>query len=584
MPSIPIYNARQVDEEQTRMPMASTPDVSSGARAVAGGLAKASDAMTAVAERDAQTQAWDTQAKINQDYVAWEAGARKAAQGANAKGYSAAVAAWWEEAKTKYAEGVTPMAQRLISRQLAAARNTSLESALGYENQQLDIGERSALEANISALTNQAITAGPDKARVYTDQAAEALRAYGAKKGLDPAPGVLKMTTGVHENIINHLMQTDAKAAQTYFTNHADEIEASRHDAITEKLNHVSAVQDGSNTADELWQQNVKGKDFNQPVNLFEMEAAARKQYANDPTRAQATISALRERKAAWDATQNEFNASNVNGVYAMLDSGTPMSKVQATPAWQALPAVERDKIMYQREAREAAREQRAAAAEGRALAAEQRKDRMLLMTNADKYLEATDPTKLSAMSRTQVQALRSTFGFAATEQLLNRYDNLIKSPHDLTEAKMDDDSFKRIASDFELNAYQPRSQLEKEQLGDLKYRVERLIAAAQTKKGGKLGEDEKEQLMRDEMARTVKVDPGWLSSNKDVPVIRLQGDQVQQVIVPDDERAKIVTALQTKYKQNPNNPLYAPTPENVRRLYLLAKSRSAPLIPPAKQ
>lgn len=584
MPRIPIYNERRVDEAPLRTQQVGVPDVSSGSRAIAGGLEKLGSALDTIAERDAQTQAWDTHAKITQDFVSWEAEARKNAQGVNAKGYSTAVAQWWEDAKTKYGDGLSAPAKLMIGRQLSTSRNAALESAGGYENQQLDIGERSALEANVSALTNQAIAAGPDKVNVYTDQAAAALRVYGAKKGLDSTPSVLRMTTGVHENIINTLMQTDAKAAQTYFTTHAAEIEAGRHDAISSRLNQVSAVQDGSATADELWKASVNGKDFNQPVNLFDMEAEARKKYSNDPTRAQATVAALRERKAAWDASQNELNAGNVNNVYKMIDAGVGLSRVRATPAWQALPAKEQDAILVQQEQRAAARESRAAAAENRAFTAEQRQDRQLLMTNSDKYLDATDPTKLASMTRTQVQALRSTFGFAATEQLLNRYDSLVKSPHDLTEAKMDDDSFKRIANDFELNAYSPKTTEEKQQLGDLKYRVERLISAAQMKKGGKLNEDEKEVLMRGEMARTVTVDPGFFSSNKDVPVIRLQGGQVEQVVVPEDEHAKIVSALQAKYKTNPNNPQYAPTPENVRRLYLLAKSRSAPLIPPAKQ
>ena len=128
---------------------------------------------------------------------------------------------------------------------------------------------------------------------------------------------------------------------------------------------------------------------------------------------------------------------------------------------------------------------------------------------------------------------------------------------------------------------YGQQSKTDKEQIGDLKFRVERVIAMAQQKKGAKLTEDEKETLMRGEMSRTVTV-PGWFSDSS-VPVIQLTPEQAAKVKVPDEERGKIVQALQTKYKQNPNNPLFAPTEDNVRRLYLQARSRSAPLIPPAK-
>lgn len=590
MPTIPIYNGPQVREQALRPVQGQAADVSSGYRALGAGLEKVSDEAFRFVERDAQTQAWKAQAQINDEFTKWDAQARQGAQGDNAKGYAQSVEKWWEDAREKYAGQLPPMAREMIGRQLAATRQAALDSAFKYQDQQLDIGERSALQGNVVALTQSAVKAGPDKATVYLDQAAAAMRAYGKKKGIDVEPDVLKTTTGVHTTLINQLMQSDPKAAELYFNTHKDAILPDKWDNISDQINKVSAVADGSAKADELWGTFTAGKDYNQPVDLFGMEAEARKAFANDPTRQAATIQALRERKAAWDASQQEFNAGNTNIVFDMLDRRVPLSKVMQTPAWQALPGAERDKIEYQlesraaaRESRAAARESRAAASENRAFVAEQRRDRQLLMTNADAYLAATDPQKLASMTRPQVQALRSTFGFEATQHLLQRYDSLLKSPGDLTEAKMDEDSFKRVAKDFGLNAYAPKGEEEKAQLGDLKFRTERLIAAAQAKKGSKLTEGEKEEVLRQEFGRTVTVDPGWFSTNQEVPVIRLDGKQARRVVVPVDDRAKIVQALQTRYKANPNNPLFAPTEENVRRLYLLNKSRAANLIPPAK-
>ena len=579
MPRVPTYD-NTVQETALQTPQTSAPDVSSGYRAMGEGLNQVSDAAFRFEERNAQTDAWNTQAEINKDFLAWNAERKKLAQGANAKGYVDDVNKWWDDARDKYASKLSPMAQRMIGKQLAVSRVSALESATSYQEQQLNIGEQSALEASTASLIGQAVAAGPTKANAYLDQVKANLTAWGAKKGLDPAPAVLKATTGAHMTIINQMMQNDPKGAEEYFNANKDAIEPTQWDNVTEKLNRVSAVKDGSDAADQIWAESVKG-DYNTPVDLFSMEKQARDKYKDDPTRQAAAISALRERKAAWDQSQNEFNAGNTNTVYQMLDGGMGLSRVRQTPQWQALPGHVQDQILYQQEQRANVREQRAAAAENRAYNAELRQDRMLLRQNADQYMDYTDPTKLASMSRTQVQALRPLFGVEATQHLLDRYDSLAKSPKDITEAKMDEDSFKRIANDFGLNVYGQQSKTDKEQIGDLKFRVERVIAMAQQKKGAKLTEDEKETLMRGEMSRTVTV-PGWFSDSS-VPVIQLTPEQAAKVKVPDEERGKIVQALQTKYKQNPNNPLFAPTEDNVRRLYLQARSRSAPLIPPAK-
>ena len=48
---------------------------------------------------------------------------------------------------------------------------------------------------------------------------------------------------------------------------------------------------------------------------------------------------------------------------------------------------------------------------------------------------------------------------------------------------------------------------------------------------------------------------------------------------MPAPDTRALEAALAAMRAQQPNNPMYAPTDENVRRLYLMSKSRAGALI-----
>jgi len=339
----------------------------------------------------------------------------------------------------------------------------------------------------------------------------------------------------------------------------------------------VSSLTDGENAAEDIWAKTVK-PGYNNPVDLAAMEKQVREQFKNDPTRQKAGIAALRERKQAWDESQKEFNAANTNGVYAILDSpGGSLSKAKKSEAWAALPAIERDRIEAQQESRAATQETREAARSNRMLANEQRNDRRLLMTNAEGYLAATDPESLVKKTRAQVQAMRTDFGFEATQNLLNRWDALQK-PGAIAEAKMDTDEFNHIADRLKLNPYGANTVTQKSALGDLKFRVERLIDQRQRQEKRTLSRQEKADLMAEEMTRKVTVDAGIFSFEREVPVIQLSSRDLANVVVPEASRAMLVSEMQQLYAIG-ENPLYEPTEINLKRYLATKKSAAAPLI-----
>lgn len=582
MPQVPTYDGPRLRTEALRPVFGNAPDVSSGLQALGRAVGQVGEVVDRQVMRDAETEAWQAQAKIADEFDKWDTAERQRAQGANARDYRAKVDAWWAETQKTYGATLSPLAQRAIGKSLAAVRNSTLKSAGDYETQQLELGARSALDATVNSLVKQAIKAGPDGGAPIVTQAAEQVRSFYNQRGLDGASAALKVTTGAHVTVINQLMQRDPKAAELYFNTHKEQIDPTSWDDIGGRLNQVSAVTDGEAKATELWAATVKPGDYKNPVDLFALEKQAREAFPNDPTRQRAAIQSLREMTTAWNKSQQEMGAANTNSVYGMLDQGVPLTRVMRSKQWNDLPEPQQRQIRLQLEQEAAARESRAAASEQRALAAEQRRERALLMTNSGKYLEYTDPTKLAGMSRVEVQALRSEFGFEATKHLLDRWDT-IQKPGKVAEARMDTEDFNRVARDLlGYDQYTARTPQKKSDLGDLKYRVEQVIDMAQRQKGKELTRDEKAVLMKEEMARTVTVG-NFLLPNETVPVIQLTPDQVKKVVVPTADRTQIIEALKTMSARDPKNPLYAPTEDNVRRLYLANRSRAAALIPAPK-
>ena len=579
MPRVPTYDGPQARTAPLGASSLPTPDVTSSTRAVAQGMDAAAGALDRLAERQDQDAAWRAQAKINEDWMRFESEARKTLQGQNAAGYADKVKEWWGKASQDYGSALTPSQQKLISKPLMSAMQTAMKGALDFENTELERSRLQALDGALAGEISRGAAGGPSAAAVSVKNVEEMIRQYGASTGKPVEwvnQQVLQRTTALHASVISTLMQKDPKAAEQYFEANKGQIDGTRHDDIGSKINAVSAAADGDALADKLWQAGVKP---GAPVELDKLEAAAREEFKNDPTRQKHAIQGLRERMQAFEKARAEREAAGVNSVYKMLDGGVPMSRVQRTPEWQMLDGKSQDQILYQQEQRAAARESRAAAAENRALAAEARRDKQLLLTNAEAYLRYSDPNVLAGMSRQQVEATRATFGFDGAQHLLSRWDALQK-PGAISEARMDQEDFNHIADQMGLKPYDSsKSENAKRALGELKYRMEQLIDATQQATKKPMTREEKNALMRGEMARTVTVNPTfWFSS--EVPVIQLDKKQVKDVVVPQGDREQISQALKAMYERSGGAAIYAPTEENVRRLYLMNNSRAAALLP----
>lgn len=580
MPTVPLSSGPRVDSAPLQGGYLQPVDTGANGRQLAGIANDIADGLHKEQVRDAQDQAWRTQADINTAWVQWNAKESEASRGANAKGYAERVQQWWQDAGQAYGKDLNPVAKRMVSRSLLQAQVSALDGASRHENQELDRSRAEALDGSLQAEVSRGAAGGPTVAAGAVGIIQKNLREFAAATGKPQewvAANEMKYTTALHANVIAGLIQVDPTKAQEYFTANKGQIDGTRHDEIGKTINQTSAVNDGDKAAGQVWA-STGPRTYNDPVQLDRMESQLRELYPNDAPRRQAAIAALRERAAAHNAAQAETNAGNTNAVYALLDGGRPMAQVMRMPQWLALPATEQHKITLQRESEAAARESRAAAAEQREYTREQRKERQLLLSNGDAYLRYSDPDVLARMTRPQVEAMRSVFGFEGAQHLLSRYDALQK-PGAIAEARMDKQDFEHVAETMGLDPFNAKTPEKKKALGELQYRVEQLINVAQQSKKQALTRDEKMALMQGELARQVTVNPGWFSFEKQVPVIQLSPDDARRVVVPDAEKAKISDALKAMYATDPKNPDYAPTEDNVRRLYLARQSRAAGLI-----
>lgn len=599
MPSIPQYGGPQVQQraaggEQFSMPRA--PDVGGAqAQRIGQGIEKVGDAVSAImgdmqaranATRhdDATNQLVD--AATSYRIEALQLKGKNALERPDGKSLPDEYGEKFDQERDRIAETLGNDAQRAAFKSTAAKLSTQFRAALAsHMVQQQEAYTDDTYKGTLDTAANQgALLYGDAETRQQSrDVIRRAVENQAQVKGWDDKTRedeFQRAISPMHAGIIQSLVKGGRAAdAQSYYDANSAEMSIQSRAALQGVLHEAVAAQKSDAAVEDVWNQ-VGPKSANDPVRVFDMEQALHDKFKDDPDALKRAVSDLRSKAQGFNAQQAELKAGNISAVWQLIDAGTGLSAVQRSDAWLAMDGADRHKIREALEAEAATRESRAAAAANRRAADASRQlsqmqvaERMEYMRNGDKYLTATDPEVLKSMSRAQVEALRSDFGMEPTQHLLQKWDTLQK-PGKLVEAKIDKDDFNQIADEMGLHPFKAtRSEDDKRALGTLQFRVEQLIDSEQAKAGKPLDRQAKADLMRKELARAVTVDGGWFGRDKQVPVIGLSANQAQSVVIPDADRRQIVAALRANYQQNPNNPAYAPTEANVRRLYLLKAS-----------
>ena len=414
------------------------------------------------------------------------------------------------------------------------------------------------------------------------DQSRNAIKASVAEEGrlrgwsakMVEAATVEQLSKG-HEAVVSMALQAGkTEYADTYLKQINAELTDTARLKLTGQVKSVDVLVRGDKAADETWAA-MAPKDANDPVRIYDMEKALRDKYQGEPQLRDAALKSLKDRAATFNAQQSELNAGGINKVYGMIDAGMPLSRVQASPAWLALPEAKRHEITKGLESEAATRASRAASISARELSELTRKDRMSLLTNSADYLHDSDPDVLTGKSRTEVEAMRTKYGFEGTQQLLQRFD-LLQNKDAKLQARIDDTAFKAIVKDtLDIDPYGKLSSESKGMLGNLKTRVDSMLQTEAQRLRRPLTTEEKSELMRNEAAKTVTVN-GWIW-NSDKPAAALTPADAGNVVIPADKKTKLIADMQKAYQATGDKD-YAPTTANLNRLYLKGVSPIAGL------
>ena len=381
-----------------------------------------------------------------------------------------------------------------------------------------------------------------------------------------------KAMSNAHSDVVGKMLSSKLiPDAKDYMAAHAAEMDGKTYNALQEKVKVFDTAQAGIDMANDIWSR-MGPKGMNDPVKLADMEKEVLRAFPTDPDKATATRNQIRTMTEAHNKQQAEVNADNINSVMDMVASGRSLTQIKTTDAWMSLPGKDRLSIQEHVNNLAVQAEQRAAARESRAFTRMQRDDYMQERKTAGAYYTYNDPAVLEGMTRNQVQALLPVLGEKHTGILLNQWDSLQNKQGKLT-ARMETEQFNSLADQFDLHPYKNnKTEEEKQRLGYVHSRVNEAIQAVQADSRMPLQPEQKEAIMRDVMARTVKEKTGWwiFGSEKTVPAAQATPDD--NVIVPQADKAKIIDALKQLYKEFPENPDYAPTERNIRSLYLRKK------------
>ena len=367
-----------------------------------------------------------------------------------------------------------------------------------------------------------------------------------------------------HMNVVKSMLEKeDPDGASVYFKEYSKQMSGVQVADAQKMLNLADNAKVAITTSNQLW--NTLGpKFYNDPVDIYKMEQKAREMYPDSPTKSAAIITELRNRKAAFDSSESEFVSANVNSVGKLMLLGKTINQIKASPEFNALPGSkqnelsnfinDRSHMLWARSGEDLIRLERETARK-----------------NIAAYFEYTDPNKIVSMKRDEVAALFPKLGIEHTANLLQRWDTLQNKDALLT-SKMDAEQFNALANQFNLNPFEPKkSESQKAELGTLHNNINGLLEQAAKEKRQPLTRDEKENIMRKEMAKTVTIGGmlpfGWSDSSK--PIAQLSDEERRKVVIPPVERQLISAKMAERFKVS-QDPLFAPTEDNLRNWYLV--------------
>lgn len=313
MPQVPVYGDRQVRTEPLRPVAQQTPDVSSGAVALARGLGVVAEVADQIDLRDAQAKAFDTEAKITSEWLKWDGSARQKYRGQNVDGYGPAAEAWWKSAAETYGKDLDPRAKTLVSKSLTQKQLQAINSVGSFVNAEKERHADETYAADVATTIQFGVTSG-DVAST-AEQIREKVAVVGARKGWTTEQVQAeqqKNLSAMHLAQITKLAETNAQAAQAYYDANKAEVNFAQQARVEQVLKGEADNQFATQEAARL-----------AALPLKEQLAEAAK--ITDPQRREKTLTQVRNNYALVKEAENQAKSAAEDQAWTYFNQGKPI-------------------------------------------------------------------------------------------------------------------------------------------------------------------------------------------------------------------------------------------------------------------
>lgn len=382
----------------------------------------------------------------------------------------------FEQLKLRHQIGLDTVLKRHVFAEMTA-----------FEKQELD----AKLENTVGTVSANALD--PKAAVAALTDGLTALRRSAERLGYGPEELLQRetaLTTRAHVGAIEQLLALgNDKAAVAYFEGFKGQIAGDAQAKIVAAIDAGTTAAEGVRSSDQIWNE-LGPKGESDPVNIDAMETAAREQHKDDPKVLTATLQRLRERKAGVDAGRADRKEAIAGDLWKAVAQGASLSDIQRMPQYLAAPGalqVQVSEHVVDRAEQQASRKLTGATR------GEQQKEQAgwAMLWHYD------DPAVLSKMTDNQVLALLPDLGVDHVNRLMQKKRAYEKSDDTVRAATIDSELFKSVAVGAGMNAYAPKTDVEKADLSQLQNTVEAAIDREQQARGKTLTRDEKEKLTR---------------------------------------------------------------------------------------
>jgi hypothetical protein len=553
MARIPIYTQQTqapggVSLGNLRVPDMNADAIGRGLQQVGQSMGQIAQMQIKVEEENAKVEANNFLANSELEWkaklVEYQQTAKPGAQGFT-KDISKDFGTWAEESLKNI---TNPRARKLLADNMSGLKRSVLNTAITYEasegiafrfNAQKDtnlkLGQAIMLdpsETNLVRLMDQGMSGidslqMPDsKRQQLKDDLRVTLGRSGAEAMVKDQPVVLLAQIDAAKK------RGDKKSSGNAYLDLLPATEWDTYIKAAQSNNDAVAVEANANT---VWAKLGPQRDMD-PVNVDLMRKEIDAQMSDrTPAERKAAYAFIDDKARVHNFSANERNTAKVANVWNLVLANRPLSEITRSPEYRELDGTSRIKILSEIES--------------------YRKKGVDDVSQMAAYLKLTsDPAQLANMTTNEIIAQAPRLGDTLTKDLLKRHQSL-NDPANVIEARIDEDTFKRLADEAGLKPYAPgKTEKENASLGRLKYAIVQKIDVEQQVLKRKLSPQEKENLVRKELDNKVMVEAfgrdksmiiGLVEKDKlgDTYVV-VQGTEVKLNSIPAESRSRAIRQL----------------------------------------